>query len=148
MGTWFISVHKYCYRCLTHLLDFGFIFDICPGGVKFELSPFKLTTEMVAILGNDVNSEHYKLFVDLTVKAFLVARPYARYILLMVSLMLESSLPCFKPHTMDNMRDRFRLDLEDKDAAIYMKKLIHASHRAVSTVVYDGFQRLTNGIPF
>lgn len=135
-------------RLIPLTVDFGFIFDICPGGVKFEMAPFKLTTEMIKILGNSVNSEHYRLFVDLTVKAFLVARPYARYILLMVSLMLGSGLPCFKPHTMENLRERFRLDLEDKDAAIYMKKIINASHKAVSTVVYDGFQKLTNGIPF
>jgi phosphatidylinositol 4-kinase len=63
----------------------------------------------------------------------------------MVELMLGSGLPCFKPNTMKNLRDRFRLDLDDDAAAVFMQKLIQSSHKALSTVVYDGFQKLTNG---
>lgn len=31
-------------------IDFGFCFDIAPGGVRFERAPFKLTSEMVAVM--------------------------------------------------------------------------------------------------
>lgn len=129
-------------------IDFGFIFDIVPGGVKFELSPFKLTEEMIEILGGDKNSEHYKRFVDLCVRSFLACRPYAENIIQMVQLMLDSGLPCFTENTIQGLRSRFQLSLSEREAAEYMKRLVSASHRAWSTYVYDGYQKLTNGIPF
>ena len=57
-------------------------------GVKFEMSPFKLTTEMVQLLGNDSQSKSYQRFVELCVKSFLVIRPYAEQIITMVRMML------------------------------------------------------------
>ena len=56
------------------ILDFGFILDICPGGIEFEASPFKLTTEMIEILGGDSNAAPYKKFSELIVKAYLAVR--------------------------------------------------------------------------
>ena len=39
-------------------IDFGFIFDISPGGdvLKFEKSPFKLSQEMIDIMGGKPNA--------------------------------------------------------------------------------------------
>lgn len=47
-----------------HILhvDFGFCFDIAPGGVRFERAPFKLTSEMVAVMGGSTTSQSYKWF--------------------------------------------------------------------------------------
>jgi hypothetical protein len=39
---------------------------------------------------------------------------YAFQILVMVELMLGTKFPCFKPHTMDNLRARFRAELDVK----------------------------------
>jgi phosphatidylinositol 4-kinase len=55
-------------------IDFGFILDISPGGINFESSPFKLTTEMIKILGGNPNCETFKVFEDACIKAFLAAR--------------------------------------------------------------------------
>lgn len=45
-------------------IDFGFIFGLSPGGINFETSPFKLTTEYIALLdGKD--SPLYNDFKDL-----------------------------------------------------------------------------------
>lgn len=60
------------------------------------MSPFKLTTEMVQLLGNSTQSKSYQRFVELCVKSFLVIRPYAEQIITMVRMMLDSGLPCFK----------------------------------------------------
>ncbi|KAI3633738.1 hypothetical protein MIR68_008685 [Amoeboaphelidium protococcarum] len=129
-------------------IDFGFIFDIVPGGIKFELSPFKLTKEMVDIMGGR-DSDDYQKFVELCVRAFLVARPYAEQIIDMVQMMLGSGLPCFKPaQTIYGLRSRFQLNLSDEDAAKYMKNIVNQSYLAWSSYVYDYYQRLTNGIPF
>lgn len=144
-------------------IDFGFCFDIAPGGVRFERAPFKLTSEMVAVMsgtqhthahasgGNSYNptsTQPYRWFESLVVKAFLASRPYSAKLSHIVSLMLDSGLPCFKPDTLKNFRDRFVLEKSERDAAEYMRELIRKSYMSVSTKGYDQFQLLTNGIPY
>ncbi|KAK5936701.1 phosphatidylinositol-4- kinase [Knufia obscura] len=131
-------------------IDFGFLFDISPGGVRFERAPFKLTPEMLAVMGGtDPNtSQSYRWFEELTVKAFLCSRQYCGKLLHLVSLMLDSGLPCFKPETMRNLRARFVLEKSEKEAAEYMVGLVKRSAANFSTKVYDEFQLLTNGIPY
>lgn len=129
-------------------IDFGFCFDISPGGVRFERAPFKLTEEMMAVLGGDDNSQSYRWFEELTIKAFLCSRQYCDKLCDLVSLMLDSGLPCFKPETMKNFRDRFALEKTEREAAQFMLGCIKKSEGNVSTKVYDEFQLLTNGIPY
>lgn len=125
-------------------IDFGFCFDIAPGGVKFERAPFKLTREMVAVMGGSVNHQSFKWFEELCVKAFLASRQYVEKLSQMVLLMMDSGLPCFKPATIQNFKDRFVLDMSERGAAEYMKGLIKRSHNSYSTGVYDEFQKQTN----
>ncbi|CDZ97121.1 phosphatidylinositol 4-kinase [Phaffia rhodozyma] len=125
-------------------IDFGFLFDIdefksrfiiysdffkltCAFwttfvGVKFEPNSFKLTREMIAVMGGD-SSKGYRLFQELTVKAFLAIRPHAGQLVDTVRLMLETALPSFKGEgTIRRLKDRFCLDLNEKHAAEYMFK--------------------------
>ena len=131
-------------------IDFGFCFDISPGGVRFERAPFKLTEEMIAVMGGSdpANSQSYRWFQELTIKAFLCSRQYSSKLCDLVELMLDSGLPCFKPETMANFRGRFRLDLGEREAASFMWGSIKKSEANVTTKVYDEFQLLTNGIPY
>lgn len=130
-------------------IDFGFCFDIVPGGVKFENVPFKLTHEMVQVMGGSTNTQAYRWFEELTVKAFLACRPHAETIIQAVVPMLDSGLPCFKGETtIKKLRARFVLDKSECDAALYMRSLIKQSYESLYTKGYDEFQRLTNGIPY
>ncbi|EAU36126.1 hypothetical protein ATEG_02852 [Aspergillus terreus NIH2624] len=152
-------------------IDFGFCFDIAPGGVRFERAPFKLTSEMVAVMSgaqaaqgggsgipgtgtggggshHPTSTQPYRWFEALVVKAFLASRPYSSKLAHIVSLMLDSGLPCFKPDTLKNFRDRFVLDKSEREAAEYMRELVRKSYMSVSTKGYDQFQLLTNGIPY
>lgn len=129
-------------------IDFGFCFDIVPGGVKFEQSPFKLTREMVRVMGGSVNTQAYKWFEELCVKCFLACRLHMDSLIGMVTPMLESGLPCFKPATMKHLTQRFVPHKSDKEAAIYIKGLVKKSFESFATKGYDEFQRLTNGIPY
>jgi phosphatidylinositol 4-kinase len=153
-------------------IDFGFCFDIAPGGVRFERAPFKLTSEMVAVMGggqytsssgtgtgsgislpgshahNPTTSQPYRWFESLVVKAFLASRPHAMKLSHIVSMMLDSGLPCFKPDTLKNFHDRFLLDRSERDAADYMRELTRKSYQSFSTKGYDQFQLITNGIPY
>ena len=57
-------------------IDFGFILDLYVGGINFENAPFKLTSEMIQVLGGDVTSAPYVKFVDLVVQCYLACRYY------------------------------------------------------------------------
>lgn len=126
-------------------IDFGFIFDIAPGGITFESSPFKLTTEMIQVMGGGSQEQAFKQFSELMVKSYLACRPYTEYILQLVTLMLESGLPCFKGETIKRMRSRFQVDKTERQAADFILMRIKDSFENQRTVMYDYFQKLTNG---
>ncbi|KAH9843165.1 atypical/PIKK/PI4K protein kinase [Rhodofomes roseus] len=129
-------------------IDFGFLFDIGPGGVKFEPNSFKLTHEMVVLMGGR-NSQGYQMFQQLTVKAFLAIRPHADQIVSTVQMMLDTQLPSFKGEpTIKRLRDRFALGLAERQAAEWMMAIVRNAHENVRSTAYDEFQRLQNGIPY
>jgi phosphatidylinositol 4-kinase A len=128
-------------------IDFGFCFDIVPGGVKFEQAPFKLTPEMIAVMGGP-NAQAYHWFEELCIKAFLAARQHAGHLCHMVGVMLDSGLPCFKKETMRNLEERFLKGVSEREAAEGMRLLIKRSAGSWSTKGYDQFQLITNGIPY
>lgn len=138
------------YDDFGHILhiDFGFIFDIVPGGVKFEAVPFKLTKEMIRVLGGSKDSLGFKLFEQLTIKAFLSLRKHFKFIQNTIEPMLDSNLPCFKGKTIKHLRNRMALDRNEEEAAHFMKGKISRSYESSFTKGYDEFQRLTNGIPY
>ncbi|KAL8906073.1 MAG: hypothetical protein Q9207_002257 [Kuettlingeria erythrocarpa] len=129
-------------------IDFGFCFDIAPGGVRFERAPFKLTTEMIDVMGGSTTSQSYRWFEELCVKAFLVSRQHTEKLCHIVVMMLGSGLPCFKPETIAHLRERFVLEKSDREAASFMRDLVKKSYGSYSTKGYDQFQLLTNGIPY
>jgi len=135
---------------LGHILhiDFGFCFDIAPGGIKFERAPFKLTSEMLAVMGGSTEHQSFKWFEELCVKAFLASRQYAEKLSQMVLLMMGSGLPCFKPESVKHFKERFVIERTEREAAEFMKDLIKKSYSSVSTGLYDNYQLLTNGIPY
>ncbi|KAK0737694.1 hypothetical protein B0T21DRAFT_286505 [Apiosordaria backusii] len=129
-------------------IDFGFCFDIAPGGIKFERAPFKLTSEMLAVMGGGADTQAFKWFEELCVKAFLASRQYTEKLSQIVLLMMDSGLPCFKPESVKHFKERFVLDKTEREAAEFMKGLIKKSYGSYSTGIYDQFQLLTNGIPY
>ena len=89
-------------------IDFGFIFDISPGGnIKFESANFKLTKEMIQIMGGSQDSEAFKYYIDLTLRAFLSIRPYYEHMYNLVRLMINSGLKCYRKDSMKNFSERF-----------------------------------------
>ena len=129
-------------------IDFGFCFDIAPGGVRFERAPFKLTKEMLSVLGGSTETQSFRWFEELCIKAFLASRQFVEQLANVVLCMLDSGLPCFKPETIKHFRERFVLEKGDREAADFVRFLVRKSLDSRSTYVYDEFQLLTNGIPF
>ncbi|KAL1873998.1 hypothetical protein VTK73DRAFT_604 [Phialemonium thermophilum] len=129
-------------------IDFGFCFDIAPGGIRFERAPFKLTSEMMAVMGGSTEHQSFRWFEEMCVKAFLASRQHVEKLSQVVLLMMNSGLPCFKPESVKHFKERFVLERSDREAAEFMKDLIRKSHASYSTGLYDQYQLLTNGIPY
>lgn len=132
-------------------IDFGFLLSNSPGGnMEFEKSPFKLTNEMVQVMGGS-KSSGFKLFKKLCVQGYLEACRYANKILLMVDIMYpgNESMPCFlqgREYVLENLRERFGVDLSRKERAARMVKLVGQAHGNWTTKAYDHFQKVSLGI--
>ena len=110
--------------------------------MKFEPSSFKLTHEMVILMGGRY-SQGYQLFQQLTVKAFLAIRPYMDQLITTVQLMLDTSLPSFKGEpTIQRLRNRFAPGLNERQAAEFMVAIVRNAHENVRSTAYDEFQRV------
>uniref|UniRef100_A0A158Q770 1-phosphatidylinositol 4-kinase n=1 Tax=Elaeophora elaphi TaxID=1147741 RepID=A0A158Q770_9BILA len=123
-------------------IDFGFMFESSPGGnLGFE-PDFKLSQEMVAIMGGKMEAPSFRLFASLCVQAYLAA------FIALVSLMLDTHLPCFRGKTIQQFRDRFAPQLSDRDAAKYMMSIIRNCFLNVRSKMYDQLQYIQNEIPY
>jgi len=103
---------------------------------------------MVLVMGGNKDTQPFRWFEELCIKAFLASRPYADQIIQCVKPMLDSGLPCFKGEaTIHHLRDRFALERTESEAARHMTHLINQSYENRRTVLYDQFQKVTNGKP-
>lgn len=135
---------------LVHI-DFGFLLSNSPGGnIEFERSPFKLTREMVAVMGG-TKSGYFKYFRKLCLQGYVEACRNANKIMLMVDTMYtgNESMPCFlhgREYVLDGLRERFAVNLSRRDRAQKFAGLIELANDHVTTSLYDRFQRSTRGI--
>eukprot|EP01084_Bolivina_argentea_P224279 379308_1 len=136
-----------------HLLhiDLGYCLANSPGGnFGFETAAFKLTSEMVEVLGG-VRSTVFKKFRGLCVDAFMALRKHAHRITLLVELssMGNSHLPCFdgRPRqVVDELRDRLMPHINDAAAREVFESCVMAAVGHWRTKWYDIYQMWTVGI--
>jgi phosphatidylinositol 4-kinase B len=111
-------------------IDFGYLLTVAPGGVQFERSPFKLTSEFADVLGGP-SSKLFRRFRGLCVQAFIAARKRRDQLLVLVEMMLasNSSLPCFvkgAKAVMSELNDRFLPDASKRQCEVFVNGLIDA----------------------
>ncbi|PFH34950.1 hypothetical protein BESB_058370 [Besnoitia besnoiti] len=130
-------------------IDFGFVFDISPGhDLQFEKAPFKLTTEMVQLMGGHSRTEAFRFFTDLCVQGYLALREQADSIVTLVQAMLHSGLPCFKRQSLENLKWRFQLEASPEQAAAFMEARVMDAYDNFTTKAYDVVQHLQQGIDY
>ncbi|GET92425.1 phosphatidylinositol 4-kinase, putative [Leishmania tarentolae] len=134
---------------LVHI-DFGFLFVTSPGGLNFESAPFKLSQELIDVMGG-ASSDAFNYFRILVYEALAAARERCEDILALISILTpNNAMPCFGADpgaVVCQLRGRFRGDLlSEADYAVYTKELIVNSADNWRTRRYDQFQSLQNGI--
>ena len=132
-------------------IDFGFFFLSSPGkNAGFESAPFKLTREFVELL-EGTNSHLFRIFRELCFKTFIALRRRCMEIILLAEMLKNGNedLKCFRGRPDDaiqQLRDRFRLDLNDRACKEYVNCLIDDSIENWRTDWYDRYQRYFVGV--
>ncbi|KAL1227321.1 Phosphatidylinositol 4-kinase beta [Trichinella pseudospiralis] len=129
-------------------IDFGFILSSSPKNLGFESSPFKLTDEIIEVMGG-CESEMFHYFKILMLQGLIAARKHHDRILSLVETMLSGSqLPCFRggATVMRDLRSRFHTNYTDEKLHALVDDMVETSRRSITTRLYDNFQYFTNGI--
>ncbi|CAD5216891.1 unnamed protein product [Bursaphelenchus okinawaensis] len=129
-------------------IDFGFMFESSPGGNMGFEPDFKLSQEMVDIMGHNMEHPAFKHFSSLCVRIFLAVRPYYQDFISLVTQMLDTKLPCFRGKTIPLLRSRFVPEMNDKEAAKYMLGIINNCCTNIRSKMYDQLQYIQNDIPY
>ena len=105
---------------------------------------------MVAVM-EGVESHTFDQFRDLCYRTFLELRRNCYQIILVVEMLQEGGedLQCFRgqpDRAIEELRQRFRLDLNDRACKQYVNGLIDESASNWRTSVYDAYQRVCVGV--
>uniref|UniRef100_A0A1I7Y847 1-phosphatidylinositol 4-kinase n=1 Tax=Steinernema glaseri TaxID=37863 RepID=A0A1I7Y847_9BILA len=132
---------------LIHI-DFGFILSISPRNLGFETSPFKLTSELVEVMGG-LKSDMFEYFKILMLRGLIAARKHHERLMSIVEIqMLGFPLPCFRAgsQTLRYLRERFHFNCTEEQLHQLIDSMVEQSRDSLTTRLYDNFQYYTNGI--
>ncbi|CAH0476116.1 unnamed protein product [Peronospora belbahrii] len=132
-------------------IDFGFILGIAPGGMfSVEDAPFKLTKEMVDVMGG-TESFGYKHFRNCLFEGLVVLQKYQSEIVAMLQTTGQHSpFPCFHgtkvARIIADLRVRLCVGLSRREISHRVVQLLRKSYNAWGTRQYDSFQLRSNNI--
>ena len=129
---------------LVHI-DFGFAFTHVPGNINFESAPFKLTQDYLDIMGGD-SSPLFYFYKSLIIRAFADLKRHAESIWITVEIMMNSDLPCFSRFDLKGFKERFHRFMGDQEREKLIDSLVMAAANSSRTLMYDRFQKYSNGI--
>ncbi|KAK8739035.1 hypothetical protein OTU49_003802 [Cherax quadricarinatus] len=129
-------------------IDFGFMLSSSPRNLGFESSPFKLTQELVEVMGGE-NSDMFAYFKILLLQGLMATRKHSEKILSLVEIMSSGSkLACFRAgaSVVPALKSRFHINMTDEQLQAHLDSLVYNAINSITTRLYDGFQYFTNGI--
>ena len=130
-------------------IDFGFFLTNSPGkNMDFETAPFKLTKEMIDIMGG-YQGEMFIYYKVLMYQGLLALRKNYEELTLLVEMMLPGeALPCFHDpfRAAREFRSRLHLNKNEDECLEVIETLIKKSAENKKTRKYDTFQKVSNGI--
>ncbi|KAF8385175.1 pifk-1, partial [Pristionchus pacificus] len=132
---------------LIHI-DFGFILSASPRNLGFETSPFKLTTEIIEVMGG-LDSDMFRYYKLFMIQGLVAARKHIDRIMNIVEIMIHGSpLACFRAGEacITAMRARFHLTATDKQLEALVDRMVEESRDSLRTRLYDNYQYYSNGI--
>ncbi|VDM96667.1 unnamed protein product [Thelazia callipaeda] len=132
---------------LIHI-DFGYILSISPKNLGFETSPFKLTHELIDVMGG-IDSDMFSYYKILLLKGLLATRKHHERILSIVEIMSNGSqLPCFRGgfNVVRSLKDRFHMNCTEEQLQILVDAMVEQSRDSITTRLYDNYQYYSNGI--
>lgn len=89
-----------------------------------------------------------KIFEIINSSFFFLSRPYRHHFITLVALMLDTGLPCFRGHTLEQLNARLKPDSSEAEAARYMHEVINRCAHSLRTRLYDYIQYQQNSIPY
>lgn len=121
-----------------------------PGGsFSIETAPFKLTAEMVEVLGGRT-STNFEYFSELCARGALAIRKHADTLYVLVETMsTHSKMPCFAGGAaapLAGLRERLFLNMSEEKVRPAIKTMIQRAYDHFGTNKYDQFQNYSNGI--
>ena len=132
-------------------IDFGFFLSNAPGG-EFEKAPFKLTDEVIEVIGG-INSKYFQIFRKLMWKGMIAIAKHYEKIMILVEMMYcgyGKKLECFKSGdlTLTKLRQRFKpkKDMKKREYLALVDSLIQEALSSWRTKWYDKYQYFFEGI--
>jgi len=134
-------------------IDYGFFLTNAPGkGLKFEKAPFKMTLELVNVLGG-AHSKKFTQFRNLMKHGFMALQDHSDKLVILVEMMMlgQKDLKCFAggEETIRELKDRLfptKKKMNDKEAGLFVDYLIKESFDNWRTIFYDRMQKCCQGI--
>ena len=130
-------------------IDFGFYFTKSPGYINFEKAPFKLTLEMIEVMGGP-SGDWFNYFKSLMISGIIALRKYYNEFYPLIQMMIPGKqIEVYgesEEKVLTEFSSRLFLNLEANQVEKMIENIIDDASDNWRTNKYDFFQKISNKI--